>query len=426
MRKKITEENPEVAAEWDYEQNNGLDPNDFTGGSNEDVGWKCKLGHTWRAPITKRFSRGQNCPYCSGNKVWLGYNDLKTTHPRIAKEWDYKKNGKLRPEQFSIGADVKIWWKCRKCNHSWSAVMYSRKNSGCPACAGNILKPGVNDLQTVNPKLALEWDAERNGSVTPGNVAANKNKKAWWKCALGHSWQAAIHSRNNGRGCPYCSNRKLLPGFNDLLTVAPELAVEWHYVKNKGLRPEDVLAGSHQTVWWLCKSGHEWEAQIVNRLRGSGCPYDSGKRVILGETDLNTRYPNLCKEWDSTKNGQLTPDTIACHSPKRYWWLCPKGHSYQSTTSNRIRGNGNSNGCSYCSGKRPMVGETDFGTVHPELVDEWDFEKNKKLRPEHVTAGSHKKVWWKCKEGHSWETAVYFPCAGSKTTAFRRSASSLT
>ena len=408
MRKTIREENPKIAAEWDYDNNLGLDPDKFTGGSNKIVWWKCALGHNWQARITKRFTRGQNCPYCSGNKVWPGFNDIKTTHPHIAKEWDYEKNSTLRPEQFSIGADVKLWWKCEKCNHNWNAVLYSRKNCGCPACAGNILKPGINDLQTVNPQLALEWDAERNDADTPDNVAANNNKKAWWKCERGHCWQASISSRNNGRGCPYCTNKKLLPGFNDLLTVAPELAIEWHCEKNGDLRPENILAGSHKFAWWMCSRGHEWQAKISQRRMGSGCPYDAGKLVIVGETDLKTRYPDLCKEWDSDKNGQSTPDVIACHSHKLYWWVCPKGHSYRSATTNRIRGNG----CPYCSGKLPIVGETDFGTIHPELICEWDFEKNT-LYPEHVVAGSHKKVFWRCKEGHSWKTAVYNRHAGN-------------
>jgi hypothetical protein len=408
MRKPIKEENPVMANEWDCDKNIGLDPDKFTGGSNKVVWWKCKLGHSWQSQINKRFSRGDGCPYCSGQKVWPGFNDLKTTHPHIAKQWDYKKNGKLRPEQFSVGADIKLWWKCKKCNQSWNAVLYSRKNCGCPACAGNILKFGVNDLQTVNPRLAQEWDVARNNS-TPDSLAANSNKKVWWKCKHGHSWQATVACRNRGNGCPYCANRKLLPGFNDLLSVAPKLAAEWNYKKNGSLRPQDVLAGSHKVVWWICPYGHEWQTKILHRLRGHGCPYDAGKLVMPGETDLKTRHPNICKEWDYEKNKNISPDAIACHSNKRFWWRCSKGHSYQSTASNRVSGKG----CPYCAGKRPIVGETDFGSVHPELICEWDIEKNGNLRPEHITAASHKKVWWKCKEGHSWKAAAYYRHAGN-------------
>ena len=193
-----------------------------------------------------------------------------------------------------------------------------------------------------------------------------------------------------------------------MLSVDPELAREWNYDKNGDLRPEGVLAGSHESVWWKCANGHEWKTQIVNRRNGCGCPYDAGKRIIAGETDLKTRYPDLCREWDAEKNGRIMPNDIACHSPERYWWICHRGHSYRASSTNKIRSlnEANSSGCPYCAGKRPIVGETDLRTVHPELMNEWDFVKNGERRPEDFTAGSQKKVWWKCEEGHSWKAAI--------------------
>ena len=63
---------------------------------------------------------------------------------------------------------------------------------------------GVNDLLTVNPELAKEWDSEKNGSLTPQDVKPKSNKKVWWICELHHSWQAAVSERFDGSGCPYC------------------------------------------------------------------------------------------------------------------------------------------------------------------------------------------------------------------------------
>ncbi|MCH5314701.1 MAG: zinc-ribbon domain-containing protein, partial [Eubacterium sp.] len=98
------------------------------------------------------------------------------------------------------------------------------------------------------------------------------NKKVWWKCCKGHEWQATISDRNNGRGCPYCSGKKSLKGYNDLQTVNPTLANEWNYEKNNGLTPVDVTPGSNKKVWWKCQRGHEWQAIICNRNRGNSCP----------------------------------------------------------------------------------------------------------------------------------------------------------
>jgi len=401
MRKKLIDENPEMAAEWDFDKNIGIGPDELTGSSCKKVWWKCKLGHSWCAKINRRFNEGNGCPFCAGKKVWLGFNDLKTTHPHIADEWDYDRNGVMQPEQFSIGAGIKIWWKCEY-GHSWQSLLYSRKKNGCPFCAGKFVTPGVNDLRTVNPQLALEWDDYLNGEIMPDTLAPNSSKKAWWRCEHGHSWHTYICSRNAGRGCPYCASVKLLPGFNDLLSVAPELAAEWHCEKNGELRPVDVFAGSNKSVWWICCRGHEWRARISKRNYGQGCPYCKGKRVITGETDLKTRHPILCGEWDTDKNGQVTPDTVACHSQKHYWWVCAKGHSYQASAANRVHGNG----CPYCAGKRPIAGVNDLRALHPELACEWDFEKNMLLIPENVGPGSNLKAWWRCGKGHSWKAAI--------------------
>lgn len=409
MRRTLTEENPILAKEWDDEKNGGLRPEDFTSGSNVKVWWRCSKGHSWLAQIEKRFIYGHGCPYCSGNKVWQGFNDLVTSHPHIAEEWDREKNGSLLPEQFSIGAEIRIWWKCKKCGHSWNAVLYSRKNCGCPACANNILVPGVNDLLTVNPAVAAEWDDVKNGELSPETVAANDNRKAWWLCKLGHSWQAVIYGRNSGKGCPYCSKRILLVGFNDLLAEAPELEAEWDYEKNFPLRPEMVAGTSHRTVWWICKHGHSWKAQVANRRYGTGCPYCAGKLAIIGESDLATLRPDIAIEWDDEKNGARRSDQVTAQSHWIVWWKCSRGHSYRAAVSHRFRGHG----CPYCSGKRPIPGETDFASVHPELLPEWDIEKNGTLRPQDFTAGSKKKVWWRCRNGHSWKITIQYRHRGS-------------
>ena len=90
---------------------------------------------------------------------------------------------------------------------------------------------------------------------------------------MGHTYEATPNNRVRGKGCPYCSGRRILPGKNDLLTKNPELAAEWDYEKNYPIRPEDIMPGRNKTAWWICKNcGHNWKAVINSRSRGSGCP----------------------------------------------------------------------------------------------------------------------------------------------------------
>lgn len=104
------------------------------------------------------------------------------------------------------------------------------------------------------------------------DVGPNSHNKVWWRCSEGHEWYAAIYSRNAGVGCPYCSGKLVNKGKNDLQTLNPALANEWNHEKNDGLTPMDVMPNSGKKVWWICNEGHEWQAIIQNRNRGSGCP----------------------------------------------------------------------------------------------------------------------------------------------------------
>ena len=202
---------------------------------------------------------------------------IARTHPEVLSEWDYEKNDKVgnTPENVTAGAGIDVWWKCEK-GHSYKASITDKTRSnptGCPICASHRVLPGFNDLATKAPQLAKEWDYEKNSDLTPQDILASSGKKFWWKCEKGHSYQATPNNRIcSHTGCPYCSSHKLLPGFNDLETKNPRLASEWNHEKNSGLTPRDVMSGSGRKVWWKCEKGHEWQAVILSRNRGNGCP----------------------------------------------------------------------------------------------------------------------------------------------------------
>ena len=75
---------------------------------------------------------------------------------------------------------------------------------------------------------------------------------------------------------------------------------------------------------------------------------------------------------------------------------------WNDSIHHRIRGRG----CPYLSGKGVMVGFNDLATTNPEILIEWNSEKNNELQPISVTAGSHKQVWWKCARGHEWKASI--------------------
>ena len=130
-----------------------------------------------------------------------------------------------------------------------------------------------------NPVLMAEWNWEKNNELglDPKTLTLGSGKKVWWKCNKGHEWLARIADRNNGKGCPYCSNQKAIKGYNDLATINPKLVSEWNYEKNGDLKPEDFMPNSNKKVWWKCAKGHEWQAKIANRNNGNNCPICSSE-----------------------------------------------------------------------------------------------------------------------------------------------------
>jgi len=322
----------------------------------------------------------------------------------LLEQWHPKKNGGLTPDDVSYGSQKKIWWQC-DAGHEWQSAVYARaeKNSGCPYCAGRRVVPG-RDLESLYPDLAQQWHRELNGKAGPDQFAPGSHKAAWWQCNSGHVWKATIKSRTEGSGCPVCSRRKVVPGVNDLKSMAPELAKQWHPSKNGSLTPEQVVCGSSRKVWWRCRQGHEWQAEIHSRVMGRGCPVCAGKAVLSGVNDLESYAPELAKQWHPTKNRPLLPSEVSVSSNRRVWWRCDAGHEWEAVISSRTA---NRSECPYCTNRRVLSGFNDLKTVQPLVAAQWHPTLNESLEPTMVLPGSRKRVWWQCSDGHEWKAIIY-------------------
>jgi len=138
----LKSECPELAEQWHPTRNYPLAAQSVTSGSGKKVWWLCAGGHEWRAVVNSR-TRGMGCPYCAGQKPTADRN-FATGYPDLVKEWDSKKNGNKKPEDFTPRSGSRVWWRCEK-GHSWQATISNRtrdfKKSICPTVAtGNCLK----------------------------------------------------------------------------------------------------------------------------------------------------------------------------------------------------------------------------------------------------------------------------------------------
>lgn len=319
---------------------------------------------------------------------------MATLFPAVAAEadgWD--------PATVKAGSSTqKRQWRCPE-GHSYLATPKTRTSggTGCPICAGRQVLVGFNDLQSLRPEIAAEaygWD--------PAEVTVSSGKKMQWICSEGHIYEQIINDRTNkGRnfGCPYCSNRRVLSGFNDLLTCYPDVA-GWAY----GWDPSKVQPKSSKSLEWQCPEGHIFRQRVANRTKGDGCPYCSktGRGVLAGENDLKSLFPVIAAEADG-----WDPSTVRARSHKVKDWRCPLGHKYQAKVQNRTQLN---SGCPVCSGRTVLEGFNDLKTSFPELAAEahgWD--------PTKFSKGSVEKFEWKCPEGH-----IYVASINSRTSPTRK------
>lgn len=291
-----------------------------------------------------------NCKF-DEDKIYSEYlfgvenSSLAIMNPALAKEWHPYKNLNLKPEMFTCSSGKSVWWLCEQ-KHEWKAIIAHRfRGVGCPYCTGQKRIHGLNDLKTTNPDLAAEWHPTKNGKTTPESVGPYSNKRVWWLGKCGHEWEDIISQRSSGCGCPYCSSHRVLFGFNDLASINPRLAKEWHPTKNGSLTPSNVTLYSQKKVWWLGECGHEWQATINRRSNGSHCPYCVNRKVLPGFNDLETLNPELASEWHPTKNEGLTPKMFVPNCGKSVWWFGKCGHEWKT----RIIHRSNGHGCPKCA-----------------------------------------------------------------------------
>jgi hypothetical protein len=156
------------------------------------------------------------------------------------------------------------------------------------------------------------------------------------------------------------------PDYN-LYVLKPNLVKEWHPTKNTGLKPQELTPGSGKKVWWLCNEGHEWEAVVYSRSRGSGCPHCNNS-TSADHSSVSVSSSEFKMEWHPTANSNLNPSYWTPVDSGKVWWICRKGHEWQATFKARLKGKG----CPVCGqikGKH-ILPQDKTGTGN-ESVTEW-------------------------------------------------------
>ena len=275
-----------------------------------------------------------------------------------------------------------------------------------------------NLLINERPDLLSEWDYARNehDGINVSKIKTGSGVKAWWRCpAHHHSYGMIVYNKIKGQGCPYCSGKKVLPGFNDIASQRPDVMEEWDWAENNknNIKPDALTVNSHVKAHWKCHEyKHDYIMSITKRTNGQSCPFCSSHRILTSFNDLLTLYPDLVKsEWDWIENDKrnIRPSEITAHSRIKACWHCNvcKG-KYEATVNSKT--GSNHNGCPYCASIKVLPGFNDLASCYHELIEsEWNWRRNNSLKiyPNNITKYSNIKAWWICSEcGHEWFTTV--------------------
>ena len=424
MKDKFITDYPELLKEWDFEKNKGLDPSKVSFGTHLKVWWKCKNGHSWQSIVSNRTRLGRSCPYCSHQKAITGETDLLTKYPEIAKELHPTKNGLINPSKIMPGTHKKYWFKCSKCGYEWEAQLKSRVSGcGCPVCSGVKIRKGFNDCATLHPELVKEWHPIKNGNIKLSEIGVGGAKLYWWICPHGHEYQMSIQSKVRGSKCSVCAKMDR--------TSFPEQAI-LYYVKKyfpdainsykeifKNSMELDIFIPSIKTgieydglAWHSSKSNIERDIRKYKICQQNGISlirvreknYETEIKscdvLLVLDNPSESRYLNreIYHVLQSALSTQRLMKGLFFQEKKTFIEQLKESISLMDIDVDRDK---------RLIQEYLVNFQNSLGDQRPDLVEEWNYEKNKPLTPFNVKPRCNEIVWWKCKKcGFEWQTSV--------------------
>lgn len=290
------------------------------------------------------------------------------------------------------------------------------------------IKANPNSLAIKRHDLLAEWDWGKNEELglTPDTATCGMNRTVFWVCPVyHHSYDMNIDVRVRSKaGCPYCSGKRVLAGFNDLATTHPDITSEWVQSVDGKATPQTVSAGSHAMVQWKCsKHGRVWTATVSDRTSGRSCLTCGSEKISAARSrvkpgnSLAEAYPEVASEWDYERN-EKTPSQVSAHAKASAYWVCTKHEKpFKWSAAIYSRTARNPSGCPACATESttkalttPAEGRS-LGDIYPDSTKEWAYDLNGGLTPFDVKPSCQSEVTWRCSIcGSTWKTTV-----GSRT-----------
>lgn len=388
---------PDLMVEWDNAKNK-FDPSRISPKSKIKAHWKCRFGHDWQAVICNRTLNKSNCPNCTSQTSRLEIYllcELRSVYQSV--EWRKKIEGVeadiyLTDHSIAIEIDGEYWHRKKQEQDLRKTEFF--KSLGIRTV--RVRSDQLGDVRGITVPFAKKETEQQVCMALMDELqtlAPDYDLENYLRTGI---------QRSESDFKEMIARLPAPPEEESLARKCPAVAAQWDFEVNSPLTPDLFSPNSDQNFWWICKNQHRWQATIKNRtMRGSGCPIchqeskslETHKRHATANGNLAERHPLLAELWDKVFNGTLTPQSISIRSTRTCNWHCPVGHSFQRSPKQLIK----DSGCPIC---------LSFEHQCPDLLKEWDYEKNVRIQPSDCQVSSGKKVWWTCFKRHSWEQRV--------------------
>lgn len=404
---------PDLRAEWDPANDVNID--EVSPGSNKRIKWICKYGHKWEATIGNRVGRNSGCPFCTSQTSRLEIYllvQLRSIFPNVL--WRNKVDGReidilLRDNNIGIEVDGEYWHR-NKVQEDVAKEDYLTRVHDL-----KVVRVRPIELPVVGAHSVAYTRKDEQQKICM-NLVEHLEKILPCSVEITQYLQRGV--ANNLED--YLEMVARLPAPVDGTSLAdlyPNLVDEWDTARNKPLTPDLFSPSSAQKVYWTCVRDHSFQATIKNRTnRGSGCPIcnDEGRssranlRYFRAYGTVAEVHPHLVKYWDPELNGGIEASEASSTANSTFTWCCVNGHRFRRVLKNMV----NNPICRVCSS---------IQYSNPELLVDWDYDKNSGITPDTVQPKSSKVVWWRCVNGHSWNSTVAARTSDGKTCPICRS-----
>lgn len=102
--------------------------------------------------------QAQNQAFIRTNKTPPAGESLLDQYPDLCRDWDYNKNGVIRPEMLKPAQSLKVWWKCMYCGKEWVTQPCARtmaggsNTQGCQSCKQRMRNGTLREIPYIPGK----------------------------------------------------------------------------------------------------------------------------------------------------------------------------------------------------------------------------------------------------------------------------------